>query len=455
MLFGASRYKKALREIEAICARAASGDMSGRVLHLKSYGELSPTLAAFNRMLDLTDAYIRESSASLSFAAEGKYYRPFLPAGMVGQFRRGADVINGARQAMEARAEESARLQGEVAGLVTAAAGGDLDRRLELEGKDGFMRKLAEGINMLVERTGSACSDVARVIGALARGDLGARIDGNYEGVFAALQQDSNSTVETLRDVAGRLAHTAEAVQTAAGQVSEGSRDLAVRTESQASTLEQTAAAMHQITATVRQNADNAQAASQLAQAARTTAQQGGEVVAEAVQAMAGIESGAGKIVDIVGLIDEIAFQTNLLALNASVEAARAGEAGKGFAVVAQEVRALAQRSANASKDIKALITESNTQVKTGVALVNRTGASLTEIVDAVKKVTDIVSEIAAASAEQTRGLDEVNVAVGNLDEMTQRNGALVEETSAAARILAEEAQQLGSIVGFFRLPGR
>ncbi|MCW0232775.1 MAG: methyl-accepting chemotaxis protein [Ferrovibrio sp.] len=452
MLFGASRHKKALQQIEAICARAAQGDMSGRVLHIRHYGDLSPALAAFNRLLDLTDAYIRESSASLSFAAQGKYYRPFLPTGMVGQFRHGADVINGARQTMEARADETARLQDEVSELVSAAAAGDLGRRLPVENRGGFMRKLADGINMLVERTGAACGDVARAIGAVSRGDLGVRIDGAYEGVFADLQRDTNRTVETLRDVAGRISGSAETVQTAAAEISEGSRDLATRTEAQASTLEETAAAMQQITATVRQNADSAQAASRLALTARDTAMAGGDVIGRAVQAVARIEDSAAKIANIMSLIDEIAFQTNLLALNASVEAARAGEAGKGFAVVAQEVRALAQRSASASKDIKSLIGESETQVKAGAALVNQAGGSLADIVAAVKQVTDIVADIATASAEQSRGLDEVNDAIVNLDQVTQRNGALVEETSAAARMLAEQAQQLSAIIGFFRL---
>ncbi|MEK9970409.1 MAG: methyl-accepting chemotaxis protein [Ferrovibrio sp.] len=258
--------------------------------------------------------------------------------------------------------------------------------------------------------------------------------------------------VETLRDVAGRLAQSAESVQSAAGEISEGSRDLAARTESQASTLEQTAAAMHQITATVRQNADNAQAANQLAEAARSTASAGGEVIGRAVKAVEQIEQSAARIADIMSLIDEIAFQTNLLALNASVEAARAGEAGKGFAVVAQEVRALAQRSASASKDIKALIAESSQQVAAGSALVNQAGGSLVQIVTAVEKVTVIVGEIATASAEQARGIDEVNAAIANLDQVTQRNSSLVEETTAAANMLSEQARQLGGIVGFFRL---
>ncbi|WP_341894215.1 methyl-accepting chemotaxis protein [Ferrovibrio terrae] len=447
-----SRHKKALQQIEAICARAAQGDLSGRILHMQQYGDLAPALVSFNRMLDLMDAYIRESSASLAYASQGKYFRRFLPAGMVGQFRQGADIINNAREIMGKRASDTARLQIEVSDLVTAAAEGDLNRRVALDGKEGFMRQLAEGINTLVERSGSVIANVATVIAGLARGDLNHRVDGDYEGVFADLKQDTNRTIETLRDVAGTLTSNASAVHDASREISEASRDLAVRTESQAATLEQTAAAMHEITTTVKQNAQNAQAATQLAATARSTAENGRTVVADAVSAVRQIETSASRIADIMSLIDEIAFQTNLLALNASVEAARAGEAGKGFAVVAQEVRALAQRSAASSKDIKALIGESNQQVKAGAELVNQAGDSLAEIVGAVKKVSDIIGEIATASQEQSRGLDEVNIAVGNLDEMTQRNGALVEETTASAQSLAEQAAQLNEVVQFFQL---
>jgi methyl-accepting chemotaxis protein len=447
-----TRSSRALSEIDAVCLRAAQGDLSGRVLNLKKYGKLSPTLVNFNRMLDLTDAFIRESGASLAHAAKGKYYRPFLPTGMAGNFRDGAATINDARGAMKFSAEESERLQEEVAALVQAAAAGDLGRRLSLDGKSGFMRQLAEGINMLLARTGDACNGVAGAVSALAAGDLRQKVEGDYQGVFAELQTGVNHTIETLGGVAGKLSETASTVQTAAAELSEGSRDLAQRTESQAATLEQTAAAMHQITATVKQTADNAQAASQLTRSARDAAEKGGAVVAEAVTAVTRIEDSARRISDIVGMIDEIAFQTNLLALNASVEAARAGEAGKGFGVVAQEVRALAQRSASASKDIKGLIQTSNTLVRSGVELVNQAGSTLAEIDTAVKKSSDIVAEIAAASAEQARGVEEINIALVDLDEMTQRNGALVEQSTASAQALSGQAAELAELVRFFRI---
>ena len=350
------------------------------------------------------------------------------------------------------RVAQEAELDRSVGMVVQAAVAGDLSKRIDTDSLQGVMRKLGDGINSLVGSVGTAIDEVGRVLAAMAGGDLTRRVEGRYDGVFEQLKDNVNTTNEKLAGTVTGIAEAASAVNEASSEISTGSQDLASRTESQAASIEETAASMHEITTTVRQNADNAQAANQLAVVARDTAEKGGSVVADAVTAVTQIEDSARKISDIVGLIDEIAFQTNLPALNASVEAARAGEAGKGFAVVAQEVRALAQRSANASKDIKALITESNAQVKTGASLVQQTGSSLTEIVNAVKKVADIVAEIAAASREQATGLDQINTAVGSMDEMTQRNGALVEETSASAQALAGQARELTRLVGFFRV---
>jgi len=356
------------------------------------------------------------------------------------------------RGAFEAeRQAQEARLESAVAAIIEAATVGDLGRRIDTAALEGINRRLADGINRLLGMTEDAIRNVGAVLSQLAGGDVSRRVEASYQGLFGALRDDTNALAEQLDHIADQLTRAAGGVQDAAAEISSGSLDLSQRTESQAAMIEQTAASMHQVTTTVKQNADNAQAANRLAVAARDTAEQGGSVVADAVAAVSRIEDSARRIADIVGLIDEIAFQTNLLALNASVEAARAGEAGKGFAVVAQEVRALAQRSANASKDIKTLIGESNAQVKTGAGLVNQTGGSLGGIVTAIKKVSDIVAEIAAASAEQARGLEEVGSAVGQMDEMTQRNAALVEETAASARSLADQAVALNELLGFFR----
>jgi methyl-accepting chemotaxis protein len=351
----------------------------------------------------------------------------------------------------ESRQAQEAALDRSIGQVVMAARSGDLAMRIETKELAGVTGKIGAQINGLLDQLGATISSVQAAVAGLARGDLRSRMEGEYEGIFATLQGDLNAMAGTLTDVVQKIIASVEAQRSAAAEISTGSQDLAGRTEQQAAALEQTAASMHEVTTTVKQNADNAQAANQLASVARETAASGGEVAHKAVAAMQEIERSAQKISDIVGLIDEIAFQTNLLALNASVEAARAGEAGKGFAVVAQEVRALAQRSAEASKEIKLLISESNSQVRGGSTLVNQAGEALTEIVGAVKKVSDIVAEIAAASREQATGLEEVNIAVGNMDEMTQRNGALVEETSASAQSLSGQAGDLARLVGFFR----
>src|SRR5271154_3665193 len=253
--------------------------------------------------------------------------------------------------------------------------------------------------------------------------------------------------VEVIGDIKG----VAREVTNAAMEISASTTDLSQRTEEQAASLEETSASMEQISATVRKNAENASQANVSASGTREVADRGGRVAAQAVEAMTKIEGSSRKISDIIGGIDEIARQTNLLALNAAVEAARAGEAGRGFAVVASEVRSLAQRSSQAAKDIKDLITNSNSQVKGGVELVNKAGAALTEIVTSIKSVAETVAEIAAASAEQATGLEQVNRALTQMDEVTQQNSALVEENAATAKTLEHQARTMDDRVAFFR----
>lgn len=354
-----------------------------------------------------------------------------------------------AAEQMEQRRREAV-IAGEIAALSQAVAQGDFARRIDLSGKDGEFRNVGLSINVLTDTLQSAMDQLSDVLHGLAAGEVGRRMEGEYKGVFADLRQSTNQVSERMQDFALRLSAATRAVRDAAMEITDGAEDLARRTERQAATLEETAASMHQVTATVKQNAEAAQDADRLANVARDHARRGGDVMTRVVEAMDKIEQRAAKITDIMSLIDEIAFQTNLLALNAAVEAARAGEAGRGFAVVAQEVRALAQRSANASKDTKALIGASNAQIQAGAQLAHEAGASLGEIINSIQELSAIVAEIAGASREQARGLDQINAAVAGMDDITQRNAALVEETHAASRSLSAQSQELTDLVGFF-----
>nr|WP_240794595.1 methyl-accepting chemotaxis protein [Azoarcus sp. DD4] len=337
-------------------------------------------------------------------------------------------------------------------GLVEAAATGDFSRRLPLEGKSGFFLQLAEGLNRLMGEISGSVDAVARVLNAVARGDLTERIEGDYRGTFGQLQDDANATVLRLRDVVVRIQESAVAINRAAREIAAGNGELSARTEQQAGALEETASSMEELSATVRQNADNARAANGLALGAHAVAGRGGEAMRRVVSTMGEIEQSARKIGDIVGVIDALAFQTNILALNAAVEAARAGEQGRGFAVVAAEVRSLAQRSAQSAREVKALIGESVERVEHGVKLVDDAGRTVEEVVSAFGRVAELMTEIAAASGEQSAGIGQVCMSVGQMDEMTQHNAALVEEAAAAAISLEEQARGLVDTVGVFRV---
>ncbi|MCP5195899.1 MAG: HAMP domain-containing protein [Gammaproteobacteria bacterium] len=308
---------------------------------------------------------------------------------------------------------------------------------------------LAYGIVRAIIRSLRQAETVARTI---AVGQLNNRITVTGSDEISQLLRSLAATQEELLNVLKKIKRAAEIVETSTCEMSQGKEDLAQRTSEEASALEETAASMEELISTVKQSADNAGQANQLATAARSQAEQGGQVVDQAVAAMSAIHSSSRKIVNIIGVIDEIAFQTNLLALNAAVEAARAGEQGQGFAVVASEVRKLAQRSADAAKEIKGLITDSVTKVEDGSKLVEHSGRTLQEIVMAVKKVSDIVAEITVASHEQASGIEEVNKAVLQMEQVTQQNAALVEQASATCQSLRDQAMELQELLAFFKL---
>ncbi len=340
----------------------------------------------------------------------------------------------------------------EVAALVEAAAAGDFSKRIAEADKSGFMLQMAQGLNQVLGTSEKALGEIANILTVLAQGDLSKTIDAEFQGIYANLKDNSNSTIERLRDIIGQIREASGSINTAAREIATGNNDLSRRTEEQASSLEETAASLEEFAATVRQNAENATQANSLAIEATESAQRGGELVAKVVDTMNGITESNREIADITTLIDGIAFQTNLLALNAAVEAARAGEQGRGFAVVASEVRTLAQRAADAARDIKTVITASVGKVEDGAKLVASAGAAMDGIVAQVRRVSAIIGEIAAASKEQSGGIEQVNQAVTNIDQITQQNAALVEEATAAARSLEDQSEGLVRAVAVFKM---
>jgi len=337
---------------------------------------------------------------------------------------------------------------------VDAAASGDFSRRINTGEMTGFHAHVATMLNNMAEITESGMNDTLRVLQSLATGDLNARIGGKHEGVFAELRDNSNATTDKLKTIVSEIRHAAVEVNQGAGSIAQGNQALSTRTEQQAARLEETAAAMQELTVTVQQNTENVIHASKLASSTREEAIHGGDVADRAVSAVIEISEASKKIADIISVIDEIAFQTNLLALNASVEAARAGEKGRGFAVVASEVRDLAGRSAAAAKEIKELIGDSVAKVDEGEKLVSESGDALKAIVESVRKVSEIVSEISCAGEEQIQGIDQINNAIMQIDEMTQKNAAMVGRQASASQQVGELAQHLDKMVRYFDIDG-
>ncbi len=345
-------------------------------------------------------------------------------------------------------------IEKEIGNIVEAVKAGQLDTRIEMADKEGFFEKLSEGINELTDIIDSVFSDVSSSMQSMAAGDLTNRIESDYQGSYLDCKNSINASIDKIAEIVGQVNSSAGFIHNSSQEIASGNNNLSQRAEQQAANLEETASSMEELTSTVKNNSENAQQANQVATTARQLAEKGGGIVGSAVSAMQEINESSNKIAEIIGVIDEIAFQTNLLALNASVEAARAGEQGRGFSVVATEVRNLAQRSATAAKESKELIQTSVQKVRSGTQFVNETGNSLTEIVTGVKKVGDIVAEIAAASVEQSQGIEQVNQAVSQMDEITQQNAALAEEASAASVSMSDQSTNMTQLLAFFKTSG-
>ncbi|MCD0248566.1 methyl-accepting chemotaxis protein [Xanthomonas campestris] len=343
----------------------------------------------------------------------------------------------------------------EIKHLAQSAANGDFSARGDAERFQYDFRVMVDSLNTLMSTADGNLQSLSSLLQSIAAGDLTARMSGEFRGVFAQMRDDANATATQLAEIVGSIKTSAVSIKGAASEIAAGNQDLSQRTEQQAANLEETAASMEELTSTVKQNAEGARQANQLAIGAASVAVQGGEVVGKVVETMSGIEASSKKIADIISVIDGIAFQTNILALNAAVEAARAGEQGRGFAVVASEVRTLAQRSSGAAKEIKDLIDDSVQRVAEGSALVHTAGKTMGEVVASVQRVTDIMGEISAASQEQSAGIEQVNQTITQMDETTQQNAALVEEATAAARSLEDQAVQLTEAVAVFKTDNR
>ena len=434
-------------EIERMVDAAANrGEFSVKMEMAGKAGYTHRLSELLNQLSNLTETGLKDITRVAKSLAVGDLSQK-IDKNYPGLFGQTSDGINQTVASLNSIVDE-------IRAMVDAANRGDFSSRMDLSGKQGYPRTLSELLNQLSDVTEKGLKDIRRVAQALASGDLTQSITEQYPGVFGQTTDGINATVENLQRLIGEIKAAVDAINTASKEISAGNTDLSARTEEQASSLEETASSMEQLSSAVKQNDGNARQANELATNAQAVAVRGGEVVGRVVDTMSAIAQSSSKIADIIGVIDGIAFQTNILALNAAVEAARAGEQGRGFAVVATEVRNLAQRSAAAAKEIKALITDSESKVDAGNRLVATAGETMTEVVASIRKVSKVVTEIADASHEQSGGIEQVTKAVSQMDEVTQQNAALVEEAAAAAESLDDQANQLQQAVSAFRLAG-
>ncbi len=479
---------RSLSQASDVATKIAAGDLTSRI-SITNHDEVGQLLKSMQIMQDAINAFVTAQGVMAQKHAEGwikeqiddtKFQGTYgkmareinelvnshiavkmkvvevISQYAKGDFARDMDRLPGDKAkitaAMDAVKQALLDISNQIKMLAEAGAQGDFGKRGEAERFEFIFRDMLRDMNTLIDTCDVGFNDVMRVAQALAKGDLTQSITKDYPGVFGQTKDAMNGTVSNLKELVGQIKDATDTINTASKEIAAGNSDLSQRTEEQASSLEETASSMEELTSTVKQNAENAKQANQLAIGASDVAGKGGAVVGQVVTTMDSINESSRKIVDIISVIDGIAFQTNILALNAAVEAARAGEQGRGFAVVAGEVRNLAQRSAAAAKEIKTLIGDSVEKVEGGSKLVAQAGQTMEEIVTAIKRVTDIMSEISAASTEQSAGIEQVNLAITQMDEVTQQNAALVEEAAAAAESLEEQAQNLSVSVGTFKV---
>lgn len=437
-----NRISSVISDIGALVESASCGDFSSSIDLNGKTGFFRDLSAGLNKTIANCDQGVGDAVRILGALAKGDLSQS-IDTDYQGSLKELKDNANNTVLQIN-------HIVSDIRHLIESANHGDFSAAVHLDGKEGFFLELSEGLNNLMTTTDTGLQDVSNMLSSMAQGDLSERISGDHEGSFASLKNHANTTADKLTEVISGIKDSSGLIGTSTSDISHGNTELSSRTEQQAAALEETASNMKEMTDSIKTSATNADSANKLAKNALTIANEGGSVVAAAIKAMEEINESSQEIVNIVSLIDEIAFQTNLLALNAAVEAARAGENGKGFAVVASEVGTLAQRSGEAAKQIGSLIKASVHKVSDGTDLVNKSGNTLSEIVKAVKEVSEKILEISSTSKEQHSGIEQVNSAVKQMDTMTQQNAALAEEASAAARTAADEANSMVDMIGFF-----
>jgi methyl-accepting chemotaxis protein len=439
-----TNLSRLIADVGRLAEAGVSGRLSVRADADQHSGSYRNVVQGVNDTLDAVTNPLNTAAQYLSRIAHGD-----IPAQITEAYQGDFNAI---RENLNRLIENIQRLIADADTLHKAALAGRLEVRAGLEAHHGAYRDIVAGFNQTFDAMVEPIADVVRVLGALAKGDLNQTMPKHYQGTFGELARDVQVTTENLAGSVQVIMDATDAIQIAAREIAAGNADLADRTSQQAASLQETASTMEQFAATVRNSADNAKHANAMVTDASRVAREGGTKVNQLIQTMHNINDSANRIVDIISVIDGIAFQTNILALNAAVEAARAGEQGRGFAVVASEVRNLAQRSAAAAKEIKVLIGDSVNKVHEGAALVDEAGRNMEDIVTAVNRVTTIMAEITSATVEQHSGISQVNQAVTRIDETTQQNAALVEQASAAAESLEEQSNSLTEAVSYFKL---
>ncbi len=479
-----------LEQMERVAMDANRGILESRITMIPIGHRYEQCAWAINEMMDQTETVFRDTSTVLQRMVVGEYGRMPQPVGLRGVFPQlletVADVQHRVQLTMDSLAhvmkgigegDLSVRMSDDVEKLfreqvngamvslegilkqfdeiMQRLANGDCTESVDLEGVKGDFLSLGNNINHSISQLKDAIIETVSITEMIGQGDLSRNIEGDYKGALGRMRDSVNSAQARLSETVSQVRNVANQVKDGANEVSKGSLDLSDRTSQQAANLAETSASMSEIASMVNMSSENASLASELAEASVERVTEGTTVITNAVEAMEGINDSSNKISEIITLIDGIAFQTNLLALNAAVEAARAGEHGRGFAVVAGEVRSLAQRSAEAAKDIKSLIEDSTARIESGSKLVSESGGALGAVQDAINKMNGIAGEIASVAKEQTAGIAQINTSITTLDSTTQSNAALVEETAAASANLSELSDQLESMVSFFKLQDR